>query len=199
MQLLETIRFESGKFLNTKLHQKRLNFSRKILFNCTKNINLESALANSVVQKQNQQLLKCRVIYDTKIRSVEFIPYKIPNVKSLKLIVCNEIEYNFKYKNRDAINKLMTQKNNADDIIIIKNGLITDSSFANLIFYNGEQWLTPADPLLKGIQRAKLLDQKRITTAEIRPLDLINFTKVRLINAMLQFEDEVDVLLDNIH
>ena len=92
----------------------------------------------------------------------------------------------------------MLQKGDADDIIIVKNGLITDSSFANLLFFNGLQWLTPAQPLLKGTQRAKLLEQEQVITAEIRTADLSNFIKVRLVNAMLRFEDEVDILIDSI-
>ena len=78
------------------------------------------------------------------------------------------------------------------------NGLITDSSTANLLYYNGNQWLTPTFPLLKGTQRAKLLEQEKIQVADIRPSDLHNFKKVRLINAMLRFEDEIDVLIENI-
>jgi len=199
MQLLETIRFNLGRLSNLELHQKRLNNSRKALFNCEDGIILDSALSNFVAKTQRHELFKCRVIYDTKIRSVEFVPYKTPVINSLKIVRCNEIEYSHKYAVRDKINNLMAQKGNVDDIIIVKNGLITDSSFANLLFYNGEHWLTPTFPLLKGTQRAKLLAQDQIISADIRPSDLSNFTKVRLVNAMLRFEDEMDVMIEKIY
>ena len=198
MQLLETIRFNAGKFSNIKLHQRRFNDSRRQLFNCKDEINLISILNSYIKNQPDYQLLKCRVVYDAEVESVEFIPYSMPNITSLKLVNCDKIEYSHKYLNRSHINKLILQKCNADDIIIVKNGLITDSSFANMLFFNGSQWLTPAQPLLKGTQRAKLLEQEQIITADIRPADLYNFTKVRLINAMLRFEDEMDVLIGKI-
>ncbi|MFK5857492.1 MAG: aminotransferase class IV [Bacteroidota bacterium] len=199
MQLLETIRFSSGSFSNLPYHQKRMNNSRKLLFNCGDEINLQVVLANQIGKLQTTELTKCRVVYDTEIRSIEFVNYSIPNINLLKMIVCDDILYNHKYANRDKINILLAQKEKADDIIIIKNGLITDSSFANLLFFNGSHWLTPAQPLLNGTQRSKLLEQEQIVTADIRPADLTNFTKVRLINAMLKFEDEVDVIIDNVY
>jgi len=198
MQLLETIRFNSGKFANIELHQKRFNDSRKQLFNCKDGINLSSILNSYIKNQPDYQLLKCRIIYDDDIESIKFIPYNLPNLTSLKLINCDKIEYSHKYIDRSHINKLMLQKGDADDIIIVRNGLITDSSFANLLFFNGVQWITPAHPLLKGTQRAKLLEQEQVITAEIRLADLSNFTKVRLINAMLRFEDEVDIQIENI-
>ncbi len=198
MQLLETIRFNAGKFSNIELHQRRFNDSRRQLFNCKDEINLISILNSYKKNQPDYQLLKCRVIYDAEIESVEFIPYNLPNITSLKLVSCDEIEYNHKYFDRSHINKLMLRKGDADDIIFVKNGLITDSSFANLLFFNGNQWITPTQPLLKGTQRARLIEQEQVITADIRTADLSNFTKVRLINAMLRFEDGVDIQIENI-
>lgn len=198
MQLLETIRFEKGEFSNLPFHQNRMNNSQKMLFDRIDEIDLVSTLKPHTADLPDNQLFKCRIVYDAEIRKIEFIPYKFPNISSLKLVNCDEIEYGHKYLDRGQINELSAQKGKADDIIIVKNGLITDSSFANLLFCNGEQWITPAFPLLKGTQRAMLLEQERIITADIRPSDLRHFKKVRLINAMLRFEDGVDVLVGEI-
>ncbi|MAE08225.1 MAG: 4-amino-4-deoxychorismate lyase [Bacteroidetes bacterium] len=198
MQILETIRFEQGEFSNIIFHQNRMNYSRQILFNCKNDINLISKLQNLSNKISDSKLYKCRIIYKSEVKKIEFIPYNIPEIKSLKLVPCDEIDYNHKYLDREQINNLLANKGEADDIIIVKNGLITDSSMANLLFYNGEQWLSPTFPLLKGTQRAKLLEQEKIQVADIRPNDLHNFQKVRLVNAMIRFEDEVDVLTENI-
>jgi len=198
MQLLETIRVEKGEVLNILFHQDRMNNSRKELFKCTNEIDLPSVLQDSINNTSINELSKCRIIYNTSINKVEFIPYFIPKICSLKLIECDDIDYSYKYLNRDTINKMMNQRADADDIIIVKNGFITDSSFANLLFYNGDQWLTPTFPLLKGTQRAKLLEQEKVRVVDIRPEDLHNFQQVRLVNAMLRFEDEVDVIIDKI-
>ncbi len=195
MQLLETIRVKNGIFSNLNFHQERMNGSRKVLFSCTDEIELLSILQDSSNDISDNKLYKCRIIYNTEIRKIEFIPYQKPHINTLKLVYSDDIEYNHKYFDRQQINELLELKGDADDIIIVKNGLITDTSFANLLFYNGEHWLTPTFPLLKGTQRAKLLEQEKIRVADIRPEDLHNFKKIRLINAMLRFEDEVDVLV----
>lgn len=198
MQLLETIRFEDSEFSSLEFHQNRMNNSRKSLFNCEDEINLFKILQDSSNNISDKELYKCRIIYNAEIDKIEYIPYKFPETNHLKLVVCNEIDYSHKYLDRKQINVLLSEKENADDIIIVKNGLITDSSTANLLFHQGRHWITPAFPLLKGTQRAKLLEQEKIQVADIRPSDLRNFNKVRLINAMQRFEDEVDVLIENI-
>ena len=199
MKLLETIRYELGEFSNLRFHQNRMNNSRKVLFNCTDEIDLTIILNESSNNISEKELYKCRVVYDTEVRKVEYIPYKIPDINSLKLVDCDEIEYGHKYIDRNQINDLLIQKDDADDIIIVKNDLITDTTFANLLFYNGIHWVTPAFPLLKGTQRSHLLEKELIITANIQPEDLVNFKKIRLINAMLRFEDEVDVNIGNVH
>ena len=174
MKLLETIRFEKGEFANLELHQQRMNASRKVLFNNTDPIELLPLLQASTLEV-SLGLFKCRIIYSKQIEKIEFIPYQLPNITSLKIIIDDEIDYSHKYLNRNQLEKYYWQKGNCDDILIVKNGLVTDTSFANILFYNGIEWLTPANPLLKGTQRQFLLETEQITTAEIRPSDLKYF------------------------
>ncbi len=197
MQLLETIRFENGVFSNLTYHQSRMSGSRKRLFNCYDLIDLEAFLSKAALPSV-KGLFKCRVIYDKKIDSVEFMEYSSPNITSLKIVESNDIEYSNKYLNRDVIDGLFQLRENADDIIIMKNNFVTDSSYANLLFYNGINWLTPSEPLLQGTQRAKLLSQNKIVTADIHISHIKSFSKVRLINAMNRFEDELDINISNI-
>ena len=68
----------------------------------------------------------------------------------------------------------------------------------NILFFNGKKWLTPEKPLLKGIQRQFLLNNEIIETANISPNDLHNFTKARLVNAMIGFEDMLDISIAEI-
>ena len=196
MKLLETIRFENGRFANLKLHQQRMNTSRKELFNASP-IDLFSLLQASTFES-SPGLFKCRIIYSQQIETIEFIPYQIPNIKSLKLVVNDSLDYSHKYLNRKLLEKLFSQKGTCDDIVIVKDGFVTDTSFANVLFFNGKNWLTPAKPLLKGTQRQFLLENEQIGTADIHPSHLKYFQKMRLVNAMIRFEDEVDVEIENI-
>ena len=198
---LETIRFENGRFDNLPFHQQRLENTLAEVFNETNNIpSLENYLSDTLkkLKYDENRLYKCRVVYDREIKSVEFIPYQLPEITSLKLIAAGEIDYHLKYLERGVLNNLYAQRGQTGDVLIIKNGLITDTSFANILFFNGRQWVTPAVPLLKGTRRQQLLADEKIITAGIRPGDLHYFTKARLINAMIRFEDEADVDIDRI-
>ena len=194
-RLLESIRCEKGELQNLPFHQTRMDKSFEDLFSKKNETKLDKIVVSEHCRKG---LYKCRVIYSETIESVEFIPYQYPAIKSLKLVVDNEIDYSYKFANRSAINSLLQKKESCDEILIIKNGLITDTSLANIIFYNGKNWLTPALPLLCGTQRQKLLSEEKIILAEIRLADLVHFKKARLINAMMRFEDDARIEIDNI-
>ena len=88
----------------------------------------------------------------------------------------------------------MAQKGDSDEIIIVKHGLLTDTSFTNLAIYDGDRWITPKRPLLLGTKRAALLDKGIIQEADITLNDLQNAVKVSLFNAMIEFgEREVPI------
>ncbi len=202
MKLLETIKFENGKFANLELHQERMNRSQKELFGRESIINLVSELkmflAKSRTSYINHKIYKCRIVYSKTLQNIELLPYSSPSIKSLKIVNDDSINYNFKFENREKINQLFAKRKNSDEILIVKNGLITDTSFCNILFFNGKKWLTPEKPLLKGIQRQFLLNNEIIETANISPNDLHNFTKARLVNSLIEFEDAFDIVIENI-
>jgi len=87
----------------------------------------------------------------------------------------------------------MKQKEECDDIIIIKNGLLTDASIANLILFDGKNWITPETPLLPGTCRERLLNAGLITKRKIHPDDLKYYQGVKLINAM-RYPEESEII-----
>ena len=89
-----------------------------------------------------------------------------------------------KYADRCLINTLFAQRGSCDEIIIIKNGKVTDCSIGNLIFRQGEKWYTPDTPLLLGTQREKLLQEGKIQERTIFQEDIVNFDEIKIINAM---------------
>lgn len=193
-RLLETIRCENGELQNLPYHQARMDASISELFKTNNVLFLEKI---PVPDHCKHGLYKCRVVYEKVIESVEFFPYHLPSIKSLK-IINDEINYDYKFADRSALHKLFDKKGKFDDILIVKNGLITDTSYANIIFFNGKNWLTPAFPLLNGTQRAKLLDEEKILPAEIHVSDLKHFQHARLINALISFEDKLEIKIEHI-
>ena len=70
-------------------------------------------------------------------------------------------------------------------MIFLKNGKVTDSSYANIIFFDGIQWFTPSTFLLNGTCRQRLLNEGKITEAPIHYTDIRDFQQIGFINAML--------------
>jgi len=195
--LLETIKIKDKKIYNLDYHNRRFNYSRKILFNAEDYIDLDEIII--IPGYVSDALYRCRIIYDSEIRKAEFLPYSLRKIKSLKIIHSDSIDYRFKYENRSALNELVKMKENCDEILIIKNNRITDTSVSNIVFFDNDKWFTPAGPLLKGTKREKLLEQKIIFEEEILLEDLKHFTKARLISSMIEFEDEVEIMIENIY
>jgi len=70
----------------------------------------------------------------------------------------------------------------------LPSDLRSDSFSSNIIFYNGKEWVTPDTPLLKGTQRQYLIDKGFIKEERITDKDILKYSKLKLINAMLDFE-----------
>ncbi|MBX2946946.1 MAG: aminotransferase class IV [Cyclobacteriaceae bacterium] len=132
-----------------------------------------------------QGLFKCRIIYDNRIHSIEFIPYKTKPVSSLKIIRADSIDYAHKFEDRSALHQLYQLREDCDDILIVKNGFLADSYYSNVILYDGADWFTPSTPLLNGTMRQALLKDGKIKEATIHLSDIRLFKKLKLINAML--------------
>ena len=117
------------------------------------------------------------------------------------LVSAAELDYSYKYVNRDSLDALKKSRtdNPLEDILIVKNGCITDTSFSNIAFYNGSSWVTPDTPLLKGTKRACYLQSGKLMEKRITPDDLRQFHKARLINAMLDLEIGEDISINNIN
>ena len=194
-QLLETIKWQDGVLKNIDLHNKRMNDARLKLFGVTHRIALEHEI--TIPETLKKGVYKCRVVYEQHIESIEFIEYKIKPIKTIKLVYDNDINYDYKYLERACFANHL-KKIKEDDILIVKSGLISDVSYANIVFYDGKKWITPAKPLLKGTMRKYLLDKQLIKEENIEPKDLQYFQKARLINAMLDLENSSDIEIVNI-
>lgn len=191
-RLLESIRLQHGNFHRLNYHQQRMDRSVKELSGGRNTISLFEHLKKIHIPKTG--LYKCRVVYADKIESVELIPYEIKPVNSLRVVYDPEIEYGHKYHDRTRIHALFTQRQYCDDVLIVRNGFVTDSSYSNIIFYDGVNWITPSAPLLKGTMRQFLLDTAEIKSAPVTVQDIPSFKKFRLINSMLAFDcPEIDV------
>jgi 4-amino-4-deoxychorismate lyase len=194
--LFETIRLQDGVLQNLEYHNARLNHSRKSLYKSPDSIDLQQLI--QIPPAFRQGIFKCKVTYSKTVKNIDFKPYLPRTIQSLRLIEDNKISYSYKYTNRGSLNQLLTKRERFDEIIIVKNGFITDTSYSNIIFFDGTRWLTPSTPLLKGTMRSFLLENNLIEEMEIKVADLKFFQKARLINAMNPFESGKDIKMQKI-
>jgi 4-amino-4-deoxychorismate lyase len=194
--LLETIRIENRQICNLSYHNERLHRSRQALFGCESEIRLEDHIV--LPKMLSNAVHKCRVIYDQSIHRIEFHSYQIKPIRTLRLIEDDALDYAYKWLDRSRL-QMHIANAKADDILIVKNGLLTDTSYANIAFFDGVQWLTPATPLLAGTRRQQLLEQGVIAEeAELKPSDLKQFKFAKLMNAMLTWAESPVISVENI-
>ena len=193
-RLVETVKLKDGVFENIDMHNERFNNSRKALFEVKDSIDLNEILKSQEYNKSG--LYKCRIIYNEEIIKVEFVPYVLKQIKSLK-VVPSEIDYSYKYEDRSDINKLLELRGSCDDILIVKNERLTDTSAANIAFFDNDRWYTPLYPLLKGTEREKLLRERRIFEEDLRLSDLKRFNKAAIFSTMVNF-GEIIIPVSNI-
>lgn len=194
-QFIESIKVEDQEIFLLDLHQKRVNqtFSH---FGKEGSIDLAKIYKN--LQHDEDGLFKLRISYDLDKRvRTQMIPYAIPEIQDFQLVENNSFDYSFKFEDRKELDK-MKMKSKAEEIIIVKNNHITDTSFSNLLFLKGKDWFTPNSFLLNGVQRQHLLKQKKIKEAEITLQNIKQFSHFQLINALNDFDDMFIYPIDRI-
>ncbi|MDW3210135.1 MAG: aminotransferase class IV [Reichenbachiella sp.] len=185
-QFIESICCIDGELQLLELHQARVN---RTFFTNYGLLAKPIRLNRVIKQIPSKGKFKCRVEYDNEKVEVNFTPYQTPKISSLAIVEGGDVDYRFKYADRKALDHLYAQRNGKDDVLIVKDGLISDSYFANVAFFDGEEWWTPEEPLLAGVQRQYLLDQRLIQTTKIRTSDINKYEKISMINAMIDLEE----------
>jgi 4-amino-4-deoxychorismate lyase len=197
-QLLETIKVKHNSLQHVFYHNNRVNNSRRLLFQSKHPWDLSKIIR--VPDLDHNTIYRCRFLFGREPDGFEFIPYSRRVVQKLYLLDCGDLEYSFKYSDRSALEKL---RNNipdpeSSDILLVKNGFITDTSFSNIALFDGSKWYTPATPLLMGTKREYYIDNRIIFKRDIKPADLFNYRKARLINAMLDLNGGEGIPISNI-
>lgn len=194
-QFIESIKVEDQEIFLLELHQKRVD---QTFAHFGKEGSIDLAKIFKHLQHDENGLFKLRIAYDLDKRiRTQMIPYAIPEIADFQLVENNSFDYSFKFEDRKELDK-MKMKSKAEEIIIVKNNHITDTSFSNILFLKGKEWFTPNSYLLNGVQRQQLLKQKKIKEAEITMQNIKQFSHFQLINAMNDFDDMFIYPIDRI-
>jgi 4-amino-4-deoxychorismate lyase len=193
---IETIKLMNGVLENLSWHQIRFERTRRETLGLRKHPALEQVI--TIPGGLERGLYKCRVVYGKTIERIEFEPHEKRVVNSLKLVVSETISYGYKFASRSDLDTLYQMRGDCDDILIVKNGCLTDSYYANVVLWDGARWTTPDTPLLPGTMRASLLANGLITEKHILAEHLDQYEKARLINAMNHLRESPDIPVENI-
>lgn len=196
-QFIESIRVENGVIFLLEEHQRRVNGTFQCFDKQENTIKL-----NKIFEKENFEkngIFKFRIEYDLEGNFItENNPYTRAEIKEFQLIINDNVDYSFKYKNREVLEE-MKRKSEGREIIIIKNQCVTDTSFSNIVFFKNGQWFASSTYLLNGVQRQFLLKNNKIKEIEIGLDNISQFTHFKLINAMNDLENSYTYPIEKIH
>jgi len=182
IKLLESIRIMNGRICQLGYHEERCNQTRIKLFSTNQKLRLREKII--IPELYQKGLVKCRLIYSTDIEDISFQQYEIRIIDKIKIVNSDSISYPFKFEERKELDVLFANRMDCDEIMIIKNGLVTDAYYYNYVFQKGKEYFTPKIPLLEGVMRSSLILSKRIVKKDIFASDLHQFDAIHLINAM---------------
>lgn len=200
-RLVETIKLQNGRFTNLTYHQQRFETAQQHLFGVQHPVSIQPLLQAAWARwlqthQKTTPVIKCRFEYDTHIHAISFEAYTRKKIHSLRVVQSQDVEYTYKSTNRQALNLLLSQAHGADEVLICKNGQLTDTSFTNILLFDGSTWVTPRMCLLRGTKRQALLDAGIVAERDVPLTQLSEYQKIRLVNAMIDFEDAVDVPIE---
>ena len=185
--LTEAIRVENKKVCNLEYHQARFDLTREKLFGLKERIILADAI--QLPGDINNSSYKCKIVYSEQIHSVDFVLYEKRLPKTIRLVYDDMIDYSFKYEDRERLKNLV-ESSGADEVVIVKNGKITDTSRSNIVLKKGNKYITPTTYLLNGTMRKKMLVENQIYEEDVSVESLFTYEKLFLINAMLNLENQ---------
>lgn len=174
--------------MHLEYHQRRMDATRDKLFPGAPHLAVREWVPREL---PSTGLHTLRIVYGRAAEKVAVAPYRRRTITALVCVAAVDVDYRFKWEDRSLFKRLTSGLPPDEDIIIVRNGYVTDSSYANLVFRRGTRWITPDTPLLAGTARQRMLDLGLLTVAPVRASDLHQYSGVALINAMNDIGDIV--------
>ena len=135
-QFIETIRIEKGEAFRLDLHEKRMNITRNFFWPDSPELKLKEILIKTNFNQYTERT-RCRIVYDQNFIECKYYPYSPRQIKNLKCLYTDQLQYRFKSADRTEIDRLFATREDFDDVLFVRNNLITDTSIANIAFWNG--------------------------------------------------------------
>ena len=151
---IETVKIASSVVQQARRHEERMRECGLLAADFDlQRLQVPAEFAEGVV--------KCSIRYSDKVESVNYLPYSPRPIRRLKLVECDDINYSRKYADRRALEALREKRGECDDVLIVKNGFVTDTSYSNIVFFDGSDYFTPDTFLLNGCNDMKSISAER--------------------------------------
>ena len=130
--------------------------------------------------------VRCTIEYRTSITDCRAVPYTVRDIHSLLLIeLPDHIDYTDKWSDRSHFVPLSALCEEGQEPLLVRDGLLTDTTYSNIVIETNGQYLTPSCPLLTGTRRQYYLDLGLIQTTNLCIQDCLRADCIHLINAMM--------------
>lgn len=193
-RFIETICIEGGCVRHAPCHDRRLNDTRRAWWGETRLLHVEDYIDPASLHERT----RCRLTYGREVERVEYFPYHPRKVEALQMVEADAVDYAFKYADRASLDALFARRGGADDVLLVRHGLLTDTTIANIALLGEDgKWYTPRHPLLAGTHRRRLLDEGILHASDLPADRLSRYSRMRLFNAMLHW-GEVELPVRNI-
>jgi|SRR5690606_15849827 4-amino-4-deoxychorismate lyase len=188
---IETLCIVDGNPRHIEWHQLRVDETLLHVFGTAEvQLSLREILQRADIPGDG--LFRCRISYslfpeEKKVQTDPpvFISYVRRPGSTLKLIELPEgYDYQFKYADRRVLDECFVQKSDADDVLLTRRGMITDTTIANIALRKGDKWYTPDSPLLNGTTRRRLVRDGVIIPRTIHLDELEEFDAFKVFNAL---------------
>ncbi len=181
--LFETLYVSRGRPFYPECHWERMKLSAKLLWG-KKPTFRSDILFSFPFPAEFDKVYRCRVEYDTESYRMQMEEYHYHPIRTLQLVDAGTMDYPFKFTDRGMIEERYARRGPCDDILIVRDGMITDTSTANIVFRKEGKLYTPSAPLLRGTARARLLNEGKINEISISVDELGRYSGFTLINAL---------------
>ncbi|MDE7080782.1 MAG: aminotransferase class IV [Muribaculaceae bacterium] len=186
---LESIRISDGEMMLPELHARRMHDTCIEAFgHCP----LPSPDSIRVPEEFGRGEVKLRILYDDAGWRHEFAHYSPRRVCSLRCVeVPAGFDYHLKYADRSGLDALRLRRGEADEILILRDGVPCDTSYSNILLADDAGRLViPSSCLLPGVMRRHLTESGQaevlpVSRADLLPGNQFGFTRLLMINAML--------------
>ena len=184
---LETIRIQDGHAHHVADHIDRMR--RTALHFSFSTPALPADLDALVPHDLRTGIVRCRIVYGHTLREITFTPYRRRRLERLIAVDAGAMDYAFKYADRSPLARPQIPLTEADELLFVRGGCVTDTSYTNLILRRGDELVTPDTFLLDGTCRRRLLRTAQVRTAQVRLSDLPAYDELLLVNAMMPLDE----------